>query len=307
MRPKEHPDLIFDVIPKLYDSHFKVFVTNLQHVEEQLERMPRKFCRMYTTRPLADQLLLYLRSRNAQVSEQDFHVVSDGQPFELQLSDGRRLEAMLCSASSLGHCLILLIRRPQGGPLLYCYSAARLDNLGRLLGNTVFNSWIAPGTDRLYLNLASVGDQFRHPDYENMAKNIAEIYKKRKEIVVLRVPLFGYEELIWNLGHTPLYGQIKLRGHFADIFACLTKDLKRFEPKNPDDIIKLLVCAKEVRIAETLSPESLNWTSAPTRMHLRQLCSLFRPHHIESVVPFHCRGNVPRVPEFLKCFKATFS
>ncbi|XP_052844258.1 uncharacterized protein LOC128257327 [Drosophila gunungcola] len=314
MRPKDHPDLRFDVIPKLFDAHFKVFVTSLIHVEEQLTLLPRQFCRMYTTRPLANQLHQYLRFRNANIKEQDFKVVEEGQPFPLILSDGKRLEAMLCSGSHLGHSLILLIRRQQGGRLLYSYSATRLDNLGRLLGNSVFNSWIAEGTEHLYLNLSSVNEPFEPVDFDEMAITIEEYAtKKDNSVVCLNLPLFGYEEMLWKLAHTRLSGHIKLGEVFLDSYRCLSSDLERFKRKNY--LPKVYVCKSLVhaqlmyrtRNVVFLELKHLRWSPPPTRMHLRQLCSLLRPQHIQGIVHFHSDGVVPHIPPFLKSFKANYS
>ncbi|KAH8233843.1 hypothetical protein KR038_011959 [Drosophila bunnanda] len=316
MRPKEHPELIFDVIPKLYEEHFKVFVTHLGNVQEQLHVLPRKFCRMYTTRPLANQLLKYLKSRQANIGEEDFQVVDECKPFPLLLSDGKRLEAMLCSGSKLGHSLILLIRRPtNAGKLLYCYSAARLENLGRLLGNSVFNSWISQGTGQLYLNLSDVNRPFEHVDFDVLAATIDEYRKKYNQVVLLKLPLFGYEELVQQLDYTRLHGHIRLLGTFSESFKCLSSDLKHI----PGRVTKVHVCATHNWSTETsLAVEELvpavnfplnllKWSPQPTRMHLRQLCSLVRPQHIQGIVPFHSPGNVPPAPQFLQCFRSTYA
>ncbi|XP_020801944.1 uncharacterized protein LOC110178974 [Drosophila serrata] len=316
MRPKEHPELIFDVIPKLYEEHFKVFVTHLGNVQEQLHVLPRKFCRMYTTRPLANQLLKYLESRQAKIGEEDFQVVEECKPFPLRLSDGKRLEAMLCSGSELGHNLILLIRRPtNAGKLLYCYSAARLENLGCLLANSVFNSWISQGTEQLYLNLSDVNRPFEHVDFDVLAATIEEYRKEHNQVVLLKLPLFGYEELVYQLDNTRLHGHIRLVGNFLESFKCLSSDLKPI----PERVIKVHVCdthnwrtvasreLKEELIATVNFPlDLLKWSPQPTRMHLRQLCSLVRPQHIQGIVPFHSSGNVPPAPQFLQCFRSTY-
>ncbi|KAH8373328.1 hypothetical protein KR009_000858 [Drosophila setifemur] len=313
MRPKEYPELFFDEIPKLYEARSKVLLTSLVQVHEQLQRLPRKFCRMYTTKPLASQLLQYLRSRQADVSDQDFQVVEEGKPFHLRLSDGKRLDVMLCSGSYLGHSLVLLIRRPQGGPLLYFYSAVRLDNFGRLLGNFIFNSWIAQNTEKLFINLSSVNRPFEHVDFDKLAAYIEEYRKEHKSLVLVELPLFGYEELVWRLGHTKLHGQIRLLGDFAEIYTCLSTDLKRFE--RGDYETKVHICAAldwstMVSRADRVAPlplEALHWTPQPTRMHLRQLCSLLRPQYINGIMPYQSPGNLLPVPSFLQCFRATFS
>ncbi|KAH8296629.1 hypothetical protein KR054_008996 [Drosophila jambulina] len=309
MKPKEHPELIFDMIPKLYEEHSKVFVTHLTNVEEQLQVLPRKFCRMYTTRPLADQLLKYLKSRQAKIGEEDFEVVEECQPFALRLSDGKRLEAMLCSGSKLGNSLILLIRRPtNAGKLLYCYSAVRLESLGRLLGNSVFNSWIAQGTEQLYLNLSIVDRPFEHLDFDKLAATIEECRKKHNAVVLLKLPLFGYEELVWLLGHTRLHGHIRLQGDFRESFECLSSYLKPIEGW----LTKVQVCSthnssNEKDVTVNFPLDLLKWSPLPTRMHLRQLCSLVRPQHIRGIVPFHAKGNVPRAPEFLQRLRCTYA
>ncbi|EDV41055.1 uncharacterized protein Dana_GF23618 [Drosophila ananassae] len=317
MRPKEHSELSFDVIPKLYDANIKVFLTSLFRVEEQLQPLPRKFCRMYTTEPLAHQLLDYLASRGGQLSMQNFHLVEDCQPFELQLSFGRKVEVMLCNGSHLNNSLILLIRRPQGGRLLYCYSAVRMDNLGRLLGNPVFNSWISRGTERLYLNLSSGDEPFEHLDFEEMAKQIQKDCIQNNHVLELMLPHFGYEELIWNLGHTRLYGQIRLMGTFGQSYKHLSSDLNRFQCDNNSvkiNVSMILDCEAALEALHTdsesrtvtLPLHQLKWTPLPTRMHLRQMCSLLRPQHIDGIVTFHSAGNIPQVPEFLRCFKEAF-
>ncbi|XP_017089526.2 uncharacterized protein [Drosophila bipectinata] len=317
MRPKEHPELSFDVIPKLYEANAKVFLTSLFRVEEQLQPLPRTFCRMYTTEPLANQLIDYLSLRGGQISKQNFHLVEDCQPFEVQLIFGRKLEAMLCCGSHLNNSLILLIRRPQGGRLLYCYSSVRMDNLGRLLGNPVFNSWIRNGTERLYLNLSSVNKPFEHLDFDEMAKKIQKDCIQNNQVRELKLPHFGYEELIWNLGHTRLYGQIRPMGTLAQSYKHLSSDLGRFQCD--DNSVKINVCmildceaALEALHTDsgsrtlTLPLRQLKWTPLPTRMHLRQLCSLLRPQHIDGIVAFHSAGNIPQVPAFLQCFKEAF-
>ncbi|XP_016937605.4 uncharacterized protein [Drosophila suzukii] len=315
MRPKDHPDLHLDVIPKMYDPHFKVFVTSLCHVQKQLEKLPRRFCRMYTTDALATQLLKYLKSLKANITKQDFNVVKEGQPFPLILSDGKRLEAMLCSGSHLGHSLILLIRRQQGGRLLYCYSAMRLDNIGRLLGNPIFNSWIAAGTDQLYLNLSSVNMPFVHVDFDEMAITIKEHGSRNNNSVVhLDVPLFGYEELLWKLAQTRLRGHIRLDEKLAESYKCLSSDLECIQEKN-NYIPRVYVYGSledaeqmyEPRNVVSLDIKNLKWSPTPTRMHLRQLCSLLRPQHIQGIVPFQSDGVIPPIPPFLKRFKANYS
>eukprot|EP00099_Drosophila_melanogaster_P021738 NP_649029.1 uncharacterized protein Dmel_CG7341, isoform A [Drosophila melanogaster] len=311
MRPKDHPDLHFDVIPKLYDAHSKVFLTSLCDVDEQLKLLPRRFCRMYTTRPLATQLFQYLQSRKANVSEQDFLVVEEGQPFALLLKDGKRLEGMLCSGSHLGHSLILLIRRQQGNRLLYCYSAMRLDNLGRLLGNSVFNSWIAQGTEQLYLNLSSVNLPFDHIDFDEMAHFIEDLGARNDQSMVhLKVPKFGYEEMLWRLAHTSLRGHIHLGDHIAKSYECLSIDLERFLEENYVPRVFVSGCPTDFNHYQkvvSLDLKELKWTPTPTRMHLRQLCSLLRPQHIQGIVQFHTDGIVPPIPSFLKIFKANYS
>ncbi|XP_016956104.1 uncharacterized protein LOC108028679 [Drosophila biarmipes] len=314
MRPKDHPDLHLDVIPKMYDPHFKVFVTSLCHVQKQLEKLPRRFCRMYTTEALATQLLKYLQPLKANITKQDFNVVNEGQPFPLLLSDGKRLEAMLCSGSHLGHSLILLIRKQQGGRLLYCYSAMRLDNLGRLLGNPIFNSWIAAGTDQLYLNLSSVNMPFTHVDFDKMAITFEEHGKRNNNSVVhLDVPLFGYEEMVWKLAQTRLGGHIHLHEKLAESYKCLSSDLECFRLKN---FIPRVCVHGSLEDAEqmyrprnvvSLETKYLKWSPTPTRMHLRQLCSLLRPQHIQGIVPFQSDGVIPPIPPFLKRFKANYS
>ncbi|XP_017008613.2 uncharacterized protein [Drosophila takahashii] len=314
MRPKEHPDLHLDVIPKMYDPHFKVFVTSLCHVQKHLEKLPRRFCRMYTTDALAAQLLKYLQPLKANITRQDFHVVEEGQPFPLILSDGKRLEAMLCSGSHLGHSLILLIRRQQGGRLLYCYSAMRLDNLGRLLGNAAFNSWIAEGTEQLYLNLSAVNVPFAPVDFDEMAISIEDHGTMNNNSVVhLGVPLFGYEEMLWRLAHTRLKGHIRLHEKLAESYKCLSPDLERFQRNNYIPRVYVYGSLEDAKLicrprnVVSLNIKDLKWSPTPTRMHLRQLCSLLRPQHIQGIVPFQSDGVIPPIPPFLKRFKANYS
>ncbi|KAH8240145.1 hypothetical protein KR032_011636 [Drosophila birchii] len=319
MKPKEHPELIFDVFPKLYQEHFKVFVTNLVNVQDQLHVLPRKFCRMYTTRPLADQMLKYLKSRQANIGEEDFQVVEECQPFPLRLSDGKRLEAMLCPGSKLGNNLILLIRRPTNdGKLLYCYSAVKLENLGDLLRNSVFNSWISQGTEQLYLNLSAVNRPFEHLDFEELAATIDKYRKKHNAVVLITLPLFGYEELVYQLSYTRLHGHIRLSGDFSESFKCLKADVKPM----PESLTKVHVCTthnwsteanqaveeeeEEVVATVNFPPGLLKWSPLPSRMHLRQLCSLVRPDHIQGIVCYRASGNVSPAPQFLQCFRSTY-
>ncbi|XP_026849015.1 uncharacterized protein LOC113566654 [Drosophila persimilis] len=313
MRPKEHPELIFDVIPKLYESLTKVFVTHLGQVENQVKTLPRKFCRMYTTRPLANQLLQYLQKRKAHISEQDFHVVEEGKPFELRLSDGRRLEAMLCAGTALGCSLVVLIRKIQGGRLLYFYSAVQQDDLCQLVANPVFNSWIAQGTDLLFLNLTAVDQPFVHVDYDTLAATIDKLPRQENSVVRLKLPLFGYEPLVRRLGHTLLYGHIRLMGNYAESYALLSSDLQRFECRDyrvkvhifdGEDFATLTSRAERFVM---LRLDHLKWSPLPSRMNLIQLCSLVRPQHIHGIVPHHSVGNVPPAPEYLQRFRASYS
>ncbi|XP_034655188.1 LOW QUALITY PROTEIN: uncharacterized protein LOC117892964 [Drosophila subobscura] len=313
MRLKEHPDLIFDAIPKLYESTTKVLLTNLSQVPEQLKPPPQKFCRMYTTRPLADQLLLHLQWKGANISEQDFHIVEDGKPFQLRLSDGRRLEAMLCAGTALGNSLVLLIRKLQGGKLLYFYSAVQQDDLCQVIANPMFHSWIAQGTELLYLNLSGAHRPLVHVDYDEVAADIEKLRREKNCVVRLKLPHFGYEPLVRRLGHTLLYGHIRLIGQYANSYAALSNDLRRFE--EPDYLVKVHIFAADDFTVLTTQSERfallpldlLKWSPQPTRMNLIQLCSLLRPQHIQGIVPYHATGNVPPPPEYLQRFSASYS
>ncbi|XP_022208412.2 uncharacterized protein LOC111064884 isoform X2 [Drosophila obscura] len=312
MRPKEHPDLVFNVIPKLYASTTKVFVTHLHQMEKQLKPPPQRFCRMYTTRPLANQLLRYLQSEQVNISEKDFHIAEDCEPFQLRLSDGRRLEAMLCAGTALGSSLMLLIRKLQGGKLLYFYSAVQQDDLCQVRENPVFISWIAQGTDRLFLNLTGADRPFVHVDYDELKAAIETLRKKNNNVVRLKLPLFGYEPLVRRLGYTALYGHIRLMGKYAESYASLTSDLQRFE--EPDYMVKVHVFAdndftvltSQTERFDIFALDSLKWSPVPTRINLIQLCSLVQPEHIQGIVPHHSTGNVPPAPEYLQCFKASY-
>ncbi|EDW77957.1 uncharacterized protein Dwil_GK24761 [Drosophila willistoni] len=310
MRLKEHSDIIFDVIPKLYESHSKVFITHLHNVEKQLERLPKKFCKMYTNRSLASQLLCYLTSRNASISESDFHIVEDAKPFQLRLSDGKRLEVMLCAGNELKNSLMLLIRRIQGGPLLYYYSAVQQDDLWRLMGNDTYNAWIAQGTEILYLNLQHANQtEVLHYDYDEIAESIIKFAEERERKVLIKLPLFGYEYVIRSLAYTQLYGHIHLMGCFGDAYRHLTNDMQRFN--NPNFAETVQVCS----LADSIGTEDLvefpvtqlKWTPVPTRVNLKQLCSLLRPKHIHGIVAYHALGNAPPAPSYLQALRSTFS
>ncbi|XP_030569247.1 uncharacterized protein LOC115768698 [Drosophila novamexicana] len=310
MRLKEYPEIVVDVIPKLYESHIKVFITHLYGMEEQVDRLPKKFCKMYTTQPLASQLLHYLRSRGANISEQDFHILRDAQPFTLRLSDGKRLQLMLCAGNDLGNSLMLLIRKVQGGRLLLYYSAVQQDDLCQLMGNITYQEWIAKGTEVLFLNLQAVDQQFNHVDFEEIARGIYIYGESMKRPTVLQVPLLGYEYLIRRLAQTlTLYGHIKMSNAYLDNFMCLTSDLRRFEVAGY--VVRANVVASnsvDYDAQEKPHPlEKLQWSPVPNRMNLIQLCSLLRPLHINGIVAFHASGNVPPVPQFLKRFQLKYS
>lgn len=307
MRFKEYPEIVVDVIPKLYESHIKVFITHLYGMQDKLERLPKQFCKMYTTQPLANQLLSYLNSRGAKVSQQDFHIVKEAQPLQLRLSDGKRLELMLCAGNEIGNSLMLLIRKPQGGRLLFYYSAMQQDDLCRLMGNLTYQEWIAQGTDELYLNLQEADQPFQHMDFDEVARKIAEHAASVGGACVLRLPLFGYEYLVTRLAQTTtLFGHIKLMNSYLHSYSCLGADRRRFE--QPGYAVTVKIEAVHSNDSEAPYPlEELQWSPIPNRINLIQLCSLLRPVYINGIVDFHTTGNVPAVPQYLKRYRLRYS
>ncbi|XP_034113924.1 uncharacterized protein LOC117574282 [Drosophila albomicans] len=308
MRLKEYPTIILDTIPKLYERQINVFITHLYGIEAQVERLPKKFCKMYTTQPLANQLLEYLGSRGANISSEDFHIVPEGKPFSIRLSDGKRLEIMLCAGNVLANSLMLLIRRLRGGRLLYYYSAVQQDDLNYLMGNTTFQEWIALGTEELLLNLQAAHQPFDHIDFEQIAEQISKFFKENDKVPVIEVPQFGYELLIRKLAETSaLFGHIKLLDSFQNSYRCLTSDLRYFHRSGYT--ISLAVNHKSsinIHNSEISYPLSkLKWSPVPNRINLIQICSLLRPLHISGIVGYHEKGNVTPVPEFLKNFKCS--
>ncbi|XP_023170639.2 uncharacterized protein LOC111599272 [Drosophila hydei] len=303
MRFKEYPEIVVDVIPKLYEDHIKVFITHLYGMEEKVDRLPKQFCKMYTTQPLANQLLGYLSSRGAKISLQDFHIVKEAEPFQLRLSDGKRLELMLCAGNELGNSLMLLIRKLQGGRLLYYYSAVQQDDLCRLMGNVTYQEWIAQGVDELYLNLKAADQPFKHVDFEEVARIISDCAASAGGTYVLKLPLFGYEYLLTRLARTlTLYGHIKLMSSYLHSYCCLGADLGHFEQDGYAVTVQI-----EASNSWPLPLNELLWSPMPNRMNLMQLCSLLRPVYINGIVDFHATGNVPAVPQYLKRFRTRYS
>ncbi|XP_068140239.1 uncharacterized protein [Drosophila tropicalis] len=313
MRLKEYSDIIFDLIPKLYESHSKVFITHLYNVEKQVERLPKKFCKMYTNRSLASQLLYYLKSRNASISESDFHIVEDAKPFQLRLSDGKRLEVMLCAGNELKNSLMLLIRRIQGGPLLYYYSAVQQDDLWRLMGNDTYNAWIAQGTEILYLNLQHANQtEILHYDYDDIAESLIKFAEETERKVLIKIPLFGFEYVIRSLAYTQLYGHIHLMGCFGETYRRLTDDMQRFNNPNFAQTVQVCSLTDIMNVIRTedlveFPLAQLKWTPLPTRVNLKQLCSLLRPKHIHGIVAYHAVGNAPPAPSYLQSLRSTYS
>ncbi|EDW29526.1 GL22866 [Drosophila persimilis] len=207
----------------------------------------------------------------------------------------------------------VLIRKIQGGRLLYFYSAVQQDDLCQLVANPVFNSWIAQGTDLLFLNLTAVDQPFVHVDYDTLAATIDKLPRQENSVVRLKLPLFGYEPLVRRLGHTLLYGHIRLMGNYAESYALLSSDLQRFECRDyrvkvhifdGEDFATLTSRAERFVM---LRLDHLKWSPLPSRMNLIQLCSLVRPQHIHGIVPHHSVGNVPPAPEYLQRFRASYS
>ncbi|KAH8307672.1 hypothetical protein KR044_008690, partial [Drosophila immigrans] len=307
---KEYPTIIFDTIPKLYERHTKVFITHLHGMEAQVDRLPKKFCKMYTTQPLAKQLLEYLSPRSTNISSMDFHIVPEGKPFTIRLNDGKRLEMMLCAANVLGNSLMLLIRRLCGGRLLYYYSAVQQEDLSCLMGNTIYQEWIALGTEELFLNLQAAHLPFVHLDFERIAEQISKYFKDNGKNAVIEVPHFGYELLIRKLAETrTLFGHIKLLDRFLKSYTCLTSDLKYFH--QPGYTVTMTVnhnCSTDNNDRELHYPlANLKWSPIPNRINLIQICSLLRPVHISGIVGYHKMSNMVLVPEFLKSFKLKYS
>ncbi|XP_030372502.1 uncharacterized protein LOC115622635 isoform X1 [Scaptodrosophila lebanonensis] len=308
MRPKEHYELIFDVIPRLYDINSKVFITNLNSIEEQLKSLPLKFCKMYTTRPLSDQLKLYLSNRSGVcLSPCDFHIVEEMQPFMLRLINGRVLEVMMCAGNELGNSLVLLIRRPQDGRLIYFYSAVQQDDLGRLLGQSIFNEWIAGGTDLLFLNLKGAERSFSHVDFDAVAADVVQYGKEHNSGTVVKLPLFGWEHVVRQLA-LRLPGKVRLMGSYERIYRCLGQDMRRFE--DPYYAACVYIYDQSSYVPQPNMVEfplkRLLWSPLPTRINLIQLCSLLRPDHISGIVQYHDKGNVPPAPTYLQRYRATF-
>lgn len=314
MRLKDYPEIIVDEIPKLYESHIKVFITNLYGIQEQVNRLPKKFCKIYTTKALADQLLAYLCPRNANISKQDFHILEDTQPFVLRLSDGKRLQVMLCAGNELGNSLMLLIRKVYGGRLLYYYSAVQQDDLCYLMGNATYQEWIGQGTEILFLNLQAASKPFVHIDFDLIA---AEMLKHSQDIdspIVIKLPLFGFEYVAKRLAQTEaLCGNIKLVGNFRRNYSFLTPDTRHFHQPGYKITVNIMDTYETEVYTSIISFESpypitkLHWTPVPTRMNLIQLCSLLRPLHISGVICYHDKGNAPSVPDYLKRFKLKYS
>lgn len=304
---KEYPDIILDTIPKLYEIHSKVFITHLYDVEKQLQRLPLRFCKMYTTSILANQLLKYLIARKANISFRDFHIIEESQPITIRLNDGKRLEIMLCAGNELGNSLMLLVRRLRGGRLLYYYSAVQQDDLCRLMGNTIYQEWIAQGTEVLFLNLQAASQPFVHIDFEEVAKEISEYSKNMNNKAVIKLPLFGYEFLVQRLAKTfALFGHIKLMDSFLDNFLCLTPEPRYFA--QPGYIVTAKVFTRNnFEIGSSYPLAKLKWSPVPNRINLITLCSLLRPLHIRGIVSYHEKGNAAPVPEYLKRFKNGYS
>lgn len=312
MHLKDYPEIIVDAIPKLYEKHNKVFITHLYGVQEQVNRLPKKFCKIYTTAALAEQLLLYLSPRNANISKEDFHIMEAGEPFVLRLSDGKRLQVMLCAGNELGNSLMLLIRKLHGGRLLYYYSAVQQEDLCYLMGNATYQEWIVHGTEMLFLNLQAANKPFEHIDFNKIAD---ELLKDRQDIdspIVIKLPLFGFEFLAKRLAQTrAFHGGIKMVGNFLHNYCCLTTNLRYFHQPG----FQIRVCIMDTHETEECPSiassedllDKLKWSPVPTRMNLIQLCSLLRPLHISGLIGYHDKGNAPSVPEYLKRFKLNYS
>lgn len=314
MHLKDYPEIILDEIPKLYESHHKVFITHLYGVQEQVNRLPKKFCKMYTTAALAEQLLLYLNPRNANISKEDFHIIESGVPFELRLSDGKRLQVMLCAGNELGNSLMLLIRKLHGGRLLYYYSSVQQEDLCYLMGNATYQEWIVHGTEMLFLNLQAANKPFEHIDFNEVADELLKYNQNTDSPVVIKLPLFGFEFLAKRLAQTrALHGSIKMVGNFLNNYCCLTSNLRYFH--QPGFQIRVYImdtheadeCTTIASFKNPYSIDKLKWSPVPTRMNLIQLCSLLRPLHISGIVGYHDKGNAPSVPEYLKNFKLRYS
>ncbi|KAH8417391.1 hypothetical protein KR222_010154, partial [Zaprionus bogoriensis] len=310
MRLKEYPEIIVDAIPKLHESHIKVFITHLSGIEKQVNRLPKQFCKMYTTKPLAQQLLHYLSTRNANISQQDFLIVEHAQPFMLRLSDGKRLQVMLCAGNELGSSLMLLIRKWQGGRLLYYYSAVQQDDLCLLIGNATYHEWISHGTDELLLNLQAAHRPFVPIDFEEVAKEVKQHGKFVDNPIVIKLPVLGYEFIARRLAQTcALFGHIKLQGNFLRNYCSLSSDLRCFHQPGFKITAHIMdIEETELRCSERSYPlGKLKWSPVPNRMNLIQICSLLRPNHISGIVGYHDTGNAPPVPDYLKRFKLGYS
>lgn len=303
MRLKEYQDIILDTIPKLYETQIKVFITNLYGIEDQVKRLPKRFCKIYTTQSLANQLFIYLNRRNANISMQDFNIVQESEPLIIRLSDGKRLEVMLCAGNELGNSLMLLIRRLHGGRLLYYYSAVQQDGLNRLMGNATYQEWISQGTEILFLNLQAANQTFNHIDFEEVAVEVSKYGKDTGSKVVIKLPFFGYEYLVQRLAQTfTLFGHIELQDSFRSNYCCLTSDLRYFH--QPGYTVIATICnSNHFQDVRPYPLSKLKWTPVPNRINLIQLCSLLRPLHINGIVGYHDRGNSGPVPAYLKRFK----
>ncbi|XP_033149765.1 uncharacterized protein LOC108599898 [Drosophila busckii] len=301
MRIKEYPEIVFDVIPKLYEQQTKVFITNLCEMEQQLERLPKKLCKMYTTRPLAEQLFLYLSTRHADITKKDFHIVQDSEPFKLQLSTGHSLQVMFCAGSELGNTLMVLIRKAQGpGVMLYYYSAVQQFDLCRSIRNANYIEWIREGTELILLNLQQVEAPFRPVDYDEIARNITAFNKAKQAVARIKLPLFGYEQLVKKLAATVLRGQIELLGSYAESYSILCTDTPL---RLPNHVVRLQICARSewnLSSCSSFQLYTVNWSPVPHRVNLIQLCSLLRPLHINGIVGYHTSGYVPPVPDYIE-------
>lgn len=314
MRLKDYPEIIVDEIPKLYESHIKVFITHLHGMQEQVHRLPKKFCKIYTTRALADQIFEYLFLRNANISKQDFEILEDTQPFVLRLSDGKRLQVMLCAGNELGNSLMLLIRKVYGGRMLYYYSAVQQDDLCYLMGNATYQEWIRQGTEVLFLNLQAASKPFEHIDFDLIAAEMLRHSQDIDSAIVIKLPLFGFEFVAKRLAQTEaLCGTIKLVGNFLRNYRCLTSDLRNFHQPgykmavNMMDTYETEVYTSVMSFEKPYPITKLKWSPVPTRMNLVQLCSLLRPLHINGIICPHDKGNAPSVPDYLKHFKLNYS
>lgn len=314
MRLKDYPEIIVDEIPKLYESHIKVFITHLHGMQEQVHRLPKKFCKIYTTRALADQIFEYLFLRNANISKQDFQILEDTQPFVLRLSDGKRLQVMLCAGNELGNSLMFLIRKVYGGRMLYYYSAVQQDDLCYLMGNATYQEWIRQGTEVLFLNLQAASKPYEHIDFDLIAAEMLRHSQDIDSAIVIKLPLFGFEFVAKRLAQTEaLCGTIKLVGNFLRNYRCLTSDLRNFHQPgykmavNMMDTYETEVYTSVMSFEKPYPIPKLKWSPVPTRMNLVQLCSLLRPLHISGIICPHDKGNAPSVPDYLKHFKLNYS